>query len=73
VRMPLLKFHIYTFVGSWPWCFGLAWIGMKLGEAWNSDPRMKAIYKSLEVVIAVAIVAAVLWFLWHKLRRRPHA
>jgi membrane protein DedA with SNARE-associated domain len=73
VRMPLLKFHIYTFVGSWPWCFGLAWIGMKLGEAWNSDPRMKAIYKSLEVVIAVAIVVAVLWFLWHKLRKRPHA
>ena len=20
-RMPRLKFHIYTFVGSWPWCF----------------------------------------------------
>jgi membrane protein DedA with SNARE-associated domain len=72
VRMPLLKFHIYTFVGSWPWCFGLAWIGMKLGAAWNSDPRMKAIYHSLEIVIAIALVAAVAWFLWHKLGRKSH-
>src|SRR5215471_18178473 len=23
-RMPRLRFHLYTFAGSWPWCFGLA-------------------------------------------------
>jgi membrane protein DedA with SNARE-associated domain len=23
-RMPRLRFHIYTFAGSWPWCFALA-------------------------------------------------
>src|SRR5689334_2500079 len=28
VRMPLVKFHLYTFVGSWIWCFVLAYIGM---------------------------------------------
>src|SRR5215469_10723385 len=22
-RMPMVKFQIYTFLGSWPWCFGL--------------------------------------------------
>ncbi|HLK07013.1 MAG TPA: DedA family protein, partial [Candidatus Angelobacter sp.] len=38
-RMPRLRFHIYTFIGSWPWCFVLAWIGMKLGEHWDKDPR----------------------------------
>jgi membrane protein DedA with SNARE-associated domain len=21
--MPMVKFQIYTFIGSWPWCFGL--------------------------------------------------
>jgi membrane protein DedA with SNARE-associated domain len=73
VRMPLLKFHIYTFAGSWPWCFGLAWIGMKLGAAWNRDPRMKAIYHSFEIVIAIALVTAVAWFLWHKLGRKSHS
>ena len=23
-RMPRVKFHVYTFLGSWPWCFALA-------------------------------------------------
>jgi membrane protein DedA with SNARE-associated domain len=69
-RMPLLRFHFYTFVGSWPWCFGLAWIGMKLGEAWDSDPRVKAVMHSLDVVIVVAVLAAAGWFIWHKTRRR---
>src|SRR4051812_9206280 len=31
-RMRQGRFHIFTFLGSWPWCFALAWIGMKLGE-----------------------------------------
>ena len=35
-RMPRGKFHIYTFLGSWPWCFMLAYFGMKLGENWRS-------------------------------------
>src|SRR5574341_980436 len=38
-RMPMGKFIVYTFVGSYPWCWALAWVGMKLGESWNSDPR----------------------------------
>src|SRR5215831_5241004 len=37
-RMPQLKFQLYTFIGSWPWCFALAWIGYRLGQAWESDP-----------------------------------
>jgi membrane protein DedA with SNARE-associated domain len=31
-RMPRVPFHVYTFLGSWPWCFGLAYLGMKLGD-----------------------------------------
>jgi membrane protein DedA with SNARE-associated domain len=73
VRMPLLKFHIYTFVGSWPWCLGLAWIGMKLGAAWNSDPRLKAAFHSLDAVILLALVAGGGWFIWHRLKARPSA
>jgi membrane protein DedA with SNARE-associated domain len=70
VRMPLLRFHFYTFIGSWPWCFALAWVGMKLGNAWNTDPRVKAVMHSLDVVIVVVVLAAAGWFVWHKLRRR---
>jgi membrane protein DedA with SNARE-associated domain len=67
-RMKLIPFHLYTFLGSWPWCFFLAWIGMKLGAAWNSDPKVKAIYHQLEIVIAIAIIAAGVFFVWHRIR-----
>jgi len=33
--MPQLRFHFYTFLGSWPWCLGLAYLGMKAGEHWD--------------------------------------
>lgn len=61
-RMPRARFHLYTFVGSWPWCFMLAWVGMKLGERWESDPRLKQWLHRLDLVIIVLILAAVVWF-----------
>jgi membrane protein DedA with SNARE-associated domain len=61
-RMPRLRFHIYTFAGSWPWCFVLAWIGMKLGEKWDKDPRLRHWLHRLDVLIIVLLLAAVAWF-----------
>lgn len=72
-RMPLVPFHIYTFVGSWPWCFGLAWLGMVLGEKWDSDPRVKAAFHSADALIGVLLVAGVVWFVWHRLRGKKRA
>ncbi len=67
-RMRLVPFHIYTFIGSWPWCFGLAWVGMKLGAAWDSDPRMKAAFHSADLLIGVVLVAVVGFYIWHRVR-----
>lgn len=67
-RMRLVPFHVYTFIGSWPWCFGLAWVGMKLGDQWNSDPRIKAAFHRADAVIGVLLVAAVAWYVWHRVR-----
>ena len=69
-RMPQARFHIYTFIGSFPWCLGLAWVGMKLGERWESDPRLKAWFHRFDVVIVVLLVAAVVWFVWSRWRQR---
>lgn len=69
-RMPLGKFHFYTFVGSWPWCFLLAWVGMKLGNAWDKDPRVKAAFHDAHLIIAGVILVFGVWFVWHKLRKR---
>jgi len=72
-RMPRLRFHIYTFIGSWPWCFALAWIGMKLGEEWDKDPRLRHVLHRMDVVIAVLLLAAALWFVRSHWRNRLQA
>jgi membrane protein DedA with SNARE-associated domain len=68
-RLPQLRFQIYTFIGSWPWCFGLAYIGYKLGERWNSDPRLQAIMHRLDLLVLALIALALCWYVWRHLRR----
>ena len=65
-RMRLVPFHVYTFLGSWPWCFGLAWVGMKLGDKWDSDPRVKAAFHQADLAIALALVALAALYIWHR-------
>jgi membrane protein DedA with SNARE-associated domain len=66
-RMPRLRFHVYTFLGSWPWCFGLAWLGMKLGENWRGIG--KYLHK-FDAAILVALAAGVVWFVWSHWQNR---
>ena len=54
-RMPMLKFQIYSFIGSWPWCLALAYVGMVLGARWDSDPTLRRLFHEFDAVI-VAVV-----------------
>jgi membrane protein DedA with SNARE-associated domain len=67
-HMNPLKFQAYTFLGSWPWCFTLAYIGMKLGEAWNSDPTLKDALHRFDAVIVAALLAGAAWYVWRHVR-----
>jgi membrane protein DedA with SNARE-associated domain len=69
-RMPRLRFHIYTFIGSWPWCFALAYIGMRLGEQWDKDPRLKQWFHRMDGVILAILVAGAAYFIWSHLKGR---
>lgn len=69
-RMPRLRFHIYTFAGSWPWCLGLAWVGLKLGEKWDTDPRLKIWFHRLDTVILALIIFGVIAFIWSRWQHR---
>jgi membrane protein DedA with SNARE-associated domain len=72
-KMRQVRFHVFTFVGSWPWCFMLAWIGMRLGEHWDKDPRLKEWFHRFDAVILGVILIGVVWFVWthwqHRIRR----
>ena len=74
-RMPHLKFQIYTFLGSWPWCFALAYVGMRLGEEWESNPALRDILHRFDAVIIAALVLALVWYVrrhWrHRLISKP--
>jgi membrane protein DedA with SNARE-associated domain len=59
-RMPRLRFHVYTFLGSWPWCLGLAWLGMKLGENWR---QLGKYFHRFDAVILLSLAIGVFWFI----------
>ena len=69
-RMPMLKFQVYTFLGSWPWCFALAYIGYVLGARWNSDPTFRKLFHDFDAAIAAVLVAGFAWFVWSRWRER---
>src|SRR5271168_1977005 len=67
-RMPMLKFQIYTFLGSWPWCFGLAYVGMVLGSRWDSDPELRRLFHEFDALILLVLIAGFAWFVWSRWR-----
>lgn len=72
-RMNLKKFIIYTFAGSLPWCLGLAYVGQKLGEQWDKDPRLKTLFHRFDFVIGILIALAAAWWIWrHVKHSRKH-
>jgi membrane protein DedA with SNARE-associated domain len=67
-RMDLKKFVIYTFLGSLPWCLGLAYAGQKLGEQWDKNPTLKTLFHRFDFVIGIIGVAAVTWWVWRHVK-----
>ena len=73
-RMNLTRFVIYTFAGSLPWCLALAYVGQKLGEQWDKDPRLKMWFHRFDFLIGIVGVLFVAWWIWrHVKHSRPAA
>jgi membrane protein DedA with SNARE-associated domain len=66
--MPMLKFQIYSFLGSWPWCLALAYTGFVLGARWDSDPTLRTLFHRFDALIAVVLLAGFAWFVWSRWR-----
>lgn len=65
-RMNMVKFVTYTFVGSFPWCLGLAYIGMILGKNWET---IKVYFHRFDYLIGAVILLGIGIFLWKHLRK----
>ncbi len=68
-RMNRVKFHVYTFVGSLPWCLALGYAGQRLGiELLDDHSPLKSFMHKFDAVIAVAILAAAGYFVWSRFK-----
>ena len=69
-RMPIVKFIVYTFIGSLIWCWALAWVGLRLGEHWDT---LGSWFHRFDAVIVAIILLAATWYVWRHIRhlRQP--
>jgi membrane protein DedA with SNARE-associated domain len=61
-RVPFMRFLFYAFLGSLPWSWVLAYVGLLLGEHWD---RVGGVLHSLDVVIVLGLAVGAGWFIWH--------
>jgi len=70
-RMNMTRFIVYTFIGSLPWCLGLAYVGQKLGEQWDKNDTLKTLFHRFDFVIGIVGVLAAAWWVWSHIKDVP--
>ena len=66
-EMPLLRYTVLTFVGTIPWCFGIAAAGLALGAGWE---RFHESFRYADYAIVALLVAGALALLVRARLRR---
>ena len=69
VRAPFLVFSVLTFVGSFIWSLGLAWLGYVLG---NQFEKVRNSISWLDYPIIIIILGLVGWFIYANLKKRKN-
>jgi membrane protein DedA with SNARE-associated domain len=66
-HMNFLRFNIYTFLGSLPWCLALAYAGLKLGSRWTV---LREYFHRFDTAIGLVILIGAVWFLRNRWKNR---
>ena len=66
--MPQARFHLYTFIGSWPWCFLLTYVGMRLGKAWRTSSELASVFHYADYLIAGIIFLVLARFVFGRIK-----
>jgi membrane protein DedA with SNARE-associated domain len=64
-RVRMSTFIFYTFIGSLPWCFALAYIGKVLGPKWDTLGKY---FHGADAVIGVIILISLALFIYHHVK-----
>lgn len=65
-KLPIYRFIIMTFIGSFIWSYFLAWIGFIFGENWDT---LGPYFHSADAIIIIIILGAVGFYIYHKLKK----
>lgn len=66
-RMPMVRFSVYTFLGSLIWSYALAWAGFELGENWRT---LLDYGTPISIGIGIAVAGLGAWWLVRRARAR---
>jgi membrane protein DedA with SNARE-associated domain len=61
--MNVWRFSLFTFVGAFPWTFGLALGGFVLGANYDD---IRSITRPFDVPIILGVAGLIGWFIWHR-------
>jgi membrane protein DedA with SNARE-associated domain len=65
-KTRFIPFTIYSFIGSFIWCGGLAYGGFFFGARWE---ELRAIMRPFDIPIALILLAGFIYYLIHHIRR----
>jgi membrane protein DedA with SNARE-associated domain len=69
-RMNFPRFVLFTFLGALPWCYLLAYIGLKMGERWE---ELRDYFHRFDIVIGVILAIIIGLFVWSHWPKRRKA
>jgi membrane protein DedA with SNARE-associated domain len=62
-RMNRVRFHVYTFAGSLPWCLALAYVGQQLGiRLLDEHSPLKHFMHRADLAIGIVVILAAAYF-----------
>lgn len=65
-RVPIIPFTVVTFFGCLLWCILLTYVGVEFGK--NYETVFKPFMQKFEILIAIVIVVAVIWYIRRHIR-----
>lgn len=73
-RMNFGKFMIYTFLGSLPWTFALAYLGYVFGQALQQKmAQLSNVFHGLDIIIIVLFLVAVGFYVYRHVKHDREA
>lgn len=65
-KMKFTTFILYAFLGTVIWCSALAYLGVKLGENWNT---LGPLFHKFDAAIAAVTIVFGIWYIRYKVRK----